>query len=127
MEKRYLIYKLDRGFVEDKDSFLLDISYNDDIDSHFYFYIEKAEKNINILKISSPEQFIRKVQENGIDLNISDNSSSLIHEFGILFRNKNVSSDITVKEFGLSKLDSNGLRNLFSLLLKASPKKINRK
>jgi len=125
LEKKYVMYKLQENFVEAKDSFLLDISHNDGIDSHFYYFIVRGENKYNITKVSSPEQFIRKIQENNFDFSVCDDtdSSLIIKDINSLIISKKVDSTIIVNDFGLAKLDSNGIRNLFSLLLKASPKK----
>ena len=125
LEKKYVMYKLHENVVEAKDSFLLDISHNDGIDSHFYYFVVRGESKYNITKVTSPEQFIRKIQEKGIDFTVCDDtdSSIIIKEINSLIISKKMDSTVIVNEFGLAKLDNNGIRNLFSLLLKASPKK----
>lgn len=125
LEKKYIMYKLNKSIVEDKDSFLLDISHNDGIDSHFYYFIVRSEDGYNLSKVTSPVQFIRKIQEKNIDFCVceDEDASSIVREISSLIINKKTSSTILVDEFGLSKLDSNGIRNLFSLLVKATPKK----
>lgn len=125
LEKKYIMYKLNKSIVEDKDSFLLDISHNDGIDSHFYYFIVRNDEGYNVSKVTSPVHFIRKIQEKNIDFCVceDDAASTIVREISSLVINKKISSSILVDEFGLSKLDSNGIRNLFSLLVKATPKK----
>lgn len=123
LDKRYLIYKLDKSLVEEKDSYLIDISYNDSIDLHFYYFVLKGENGLNVSKVYSPDTFIRKIQEAAIDFNVCDENVSyeLIRTLNSSIVGKKISSEVTLKDYGLSKLDSNAIRNLLSLLLKSSP------
>ena len=113
-EYMFTLYSLNKKGNGNDELFVLDVLRDNTIDSHLYYFIIKND-DYNITKIFSLNDFLRKIQEKGLTLDIvdSDLAISIIKDFTC----KKVKSFVFDDELGLVTIDNECIRRVSTFLV----------
>ncbi len=118
MGKSFLLYRMHDALDNSNISYILDITKNDAIESHFYYLINKRADKYNIARINSIYVLLLFLQEKNNDVDTCDfiETSLIVKDIKKAICEGSIISNIKGFNGGIININDTGYKFLLSLL-----------